>query len=215
MVKGKIKQARIIIANRAAEIIMQEGITDYHFAKKKAAKYLGYQSSDFLPSNDEIDHALEEYQKIYQVDTDASLVGKIKDEALMIMELFKKFNPHLVGQLIDGLIPKYPILQINLYTENMKEIEYLLLNNNIEFNLKDKNISEKRTKKKSLRNIPIIKIEGHWFPIELKILDENDFKSKKNNLNIINGGGKSLEDIKKLEGKLSLQITRNLQCKVS
>lgn len=204
MVRSQIKQARVRIANRAAEIIMEEGITDYHFAKKKAAKYLSYQSLDYLPSNDEIDDALKEYQKIYQVDIDPTLVDKIKNEALMIMEIFKSFNPHLVGQLIDGLIPKYPIIQINLYTDNMKEIEYLLLNNNIEFNLKDTNISEKRTKKKSLRNIPIIKIEGHWFPIELKILDENDFKSKKNNLNIINGRGKNLEDIKKLEGKLSL-----------
>jgi len=204
MVRGQIKQARIIIANRAAEIIMEEGITDYHFAKKKAAKYLGYQSSDYLPSNDEIDNALKEYQKIYQVDIDASLVRKIKDEALMIMELVKKFNPHLLGQLIDGLIPKYPILKINLYTDNMKEIEYVLLNNNIEFNLKDTNISEKRTKKKSLRNIPIIKIEGRWFPIELKVLDENDLKLKKNNLNLINGGGKNLEDLRRSEDKLSL-----------
>ena len=204
MVKSQIKQERVRIANRAAEIIMEEGITNYHFAKKKAAKYLGYQSLDFLPSNDEIDDALKEYQKIYQVDIDTTLVDKIKNEALMIMELFNNFNPHLIGQLIDGLIPKYPIIQINLYTDNMKEIEYLLLNNNIEFNLKDTNISEKRTKKKSLRNIPIIKIEDRWLPIELKILDGNDFKSKKNNLNLINGRGRSLEDLKRSEDKLSL-----------
>lgn len=204
MIKGQIKQARIIVANRAAEIIMEEGITDYQFAKKKAAKYLDYQSSDFLPSNDEIDIALKEYQKIYQVDIDASLIDKIKSEALSVMELFKNFNPHLVGQLTDGLIPKYPILQINLYTDNMKEIEYLLLNNKIKFDLKNKNISEKRTKKKSLRSIPIFKIDGPYFPIELKILDENDFKLKKNNLNLINGQGRNLQDLKNSENKLSL-----------
>jgi hypothetical protein len=203
MIKGQIKQARIIIANRAAEIIMEEGITDYQFAKRKAAKYLDYQSSDFLPSNDEIDSALKEYQKIYQADIDVSLIDKIKIEAIRVMELFKNFNPHLVGQLIDGLIPKYPVLQINLYTDNMKEIEYLLLNNKIEFDLKDKNISEKRTKKKSLRSIPIFKIEGSYFPIELKILDENDFKLKKNNLNLINGLGRNLQDLKNSETKLS------------
>ena len=204
MIKGQIKQARIIVANRAAEIIMEEGITDYQFAKRKAAKYLDYQSSDFLPSNDEIDSALKEYQKIYRADIDVSLIDKIKSEAIRVMELFKNFNPHLVGQLIDGLIPKYPVLQINLYTDNMKEIEYLLLNNKIEFDLKDKNISEKRTKKKSLRSIPIVKIEGSHFPIELKILDENDFKLKKNNLNLINGQGRNLQDLKNSENKLSL-----------
>ena len=35
MVKNASNQTRSIIAYRAAEIMMEEGITDYHFAKKK------------------------------------------------------------------------------------------------------------------------------------------------------------------------------------
>ena len=197
MPKNQLKQARAIIANRAAEIIMEEGITDYHFAKKKAAKYLGEESSDALPSNDEIDGALKEYQKIYQPEIDPQILGNIKKEAMRVMELFKAFNPHLAGQLMEGLVPKYPTLQINLYTDNMKEIEYLLLNSNIEFDLKDASISEKRTKKKSLRKIPIITIDGSWFPVELKILNEDDYKLTKNNL--MSTRGRSLEDLKNFE----------------
>ncbi|MGE4596874.1 MAG: hypothetical protein AAEA78_02750 [Methylophilaceae bacterium] len=40
------------------------------------------------------------------------------------MNIFKNFNPHLSGRLMDSIIPKYPKLQINLFTDNLKEVEY-------------------------------------------------------------------------------------------
>ena len=69
---------RLIVAARAAEIIMEEGITDYLFAKKKAAKYLGLLSSDRLPSNHEIDLALKDYQNIFQEEVDSEIVVKLE-----------------------------------------------------------------------------------------------------------------------------------------
>ena len=38
MIFDIVNNNRSIVASRAAEIIMEEGITDYLFAKKKAAK---------------------------------------------------------------------------------------------------------------------------------------------------------------------------------
>ena len=57
MIFDSINNNRLIVARRAAEVIMEEGITDYLFAKKKAAKYLGLLPSENLPSNQEIDNA--------------------------------------------------------------------------------------------------------------------------------------------------------------
>ena len=171
-----------MVAKRAAEIIMEEGITDYLFAKKKAAKYLGLLSNDNLPSNQEIDNALKEYQNIFQEEVDSEILSKIKKEALNTMVLFEGFNPHLTGQLLEGLIPKFPKIQINLFTDNIKEVEYTLLNNNITFDIKDTIYQEKLSKKKSTKTIPAFILEGVWFPIELKVYFENDIISKKNNL---------------------------------
>jgi|TARA_B110000259_G_scaffold76116_1_gene89317 hypothetical protein len=173
---------RLIVAARAAEIIMEEGITDYLFAKKKAAKYLGLLSSDRLPSNHEIDLALKDYQNIFQEEVDSEIVVKIRNEALTTMNLFKDFNPHLTGQLLDGLIPKFPKIQISLFTDNIKEVEYILLNKNIAFDVKDKIYQEKLSKKKSTKIIPAFLLEGLWFPIELKVYFENDMRGKKKNL---------------------------------
>jgi hypothetical protein len=188
---------RSIVATRAAEIIMEEGVTDYLFAKKKAAKSLGLLTNDNLPSNQEIDNALKEYQNIFQEEVDSAIINKIKEEALNTMVLFEDFNPHLTGQLLEGLIPKFPKIQINLFTDNIKEVEYTLLNNNIAFDVKDTIYQEKLSKKKSTKTIPAFILEGVWFPIELKIYFENDIRSKKNNL--LSSKGKNIKAIREFE----------------
>ena len=182
MVKDHTKNIRLSIANKAAEIIMEEGITDYQYAKKKAVRYLDLDTVDLLPSNDEIDKALLDYRLIFKAELDIELVKTIKTEALRIMKFFESFNPYFVTQLSEGLLPKYPIIQITLFSDNMKEVEYILLNNNIPFETKDFNISEKRTKKQSLKKIPLILIEQGNVPVELKIFEPHDQKRNKKNL---------------------------------
>ena len=51
MSKEKLKNIRVTVANKAAELISEEGITDYHYAKTKAAKFLGLNTKEKLPSN--------------------------------------------------------------------------------------------------------------------------------------------------------------------
>ncbi len=197
MVFDSINNNRLMVARRAADFIMEEGITDYLFAKKKAAKSLGLLTSDNLPSNQEIDNALKEYQNIFQEEVDSAIINKIKEEALNTMVLFEDFNPHLTGQLLEGLIPKFPKIQINLFTDNIKEVEYTLLNNNITFDVKDTIYQEKLSKKKSTKTIPAFILEGVWFPIELKVYFENDIRSKKNNL--LSNKGKNIKAIREFE----------------
>jgi hypothetical protein len=197
MIFDSANNNRSIVASRAAEIIMEEGVTDYLFAKKKAARSLGLLTSDNLPSNHEIDNALKEYQNIFQEQVDSETIVKIKKEALNIMTLFKDFNPHLTGQLLEGLIPKFPKIQINLFTDNLKEVEYILLNKNIAFDIKDKLYQEKLSKKKSTKTIPAFILEGLWFPIELKVYFENDIRSKKNNL--LSNKGMDIKKIKEFD----------------
>ena len=194
MPKEYSKTIKLSIANMAAKIIMEEGVNDYQYAKKKAVKYLDYNKLDILPSNDDIDRALVEYGAIYQKQVDISTIHKIKKEALKIMQLFDKFNPFFLSQITEGLVPKYPIININIFTDNMKEVEYVLLNNNINFEIKDYNISEKTTKKKSQRKIPIISIEDHFFPVKLKILDAHDLRLGKKN--VMNMKGLDLKNLK-------------------
>ena len=88
MAKDYTKNVRLSIASKAAEIIMEEGINDYQYAKKKAVRYLDLDASDILPSNDEIDKALINYRLIFTAEIDIDLVKILKTEALAIMAFF-------------------------------------------------------------------------------------------------------------------------------
>ena len=80
MIFDSANNNRSIVASRAAEIIMEEGVTDYLFAKRKAAKFLGLLTNDNLPSNHEIDNALKAYRNIFQEQVDSETIVKIKKE---------------------------------------------------------------------------------------------------------------------------------------
>ena len=81
MAKDYTKNVRLSIASKAAEIIMEEGINDYQYAKKKAVRYLDLDASDILPSNDEIDKALINYRLIFTAEIDIDLVKILKNRS--------------------------------------------------------------------------------------------------------------------------------------
>jgi len=192
MGKENTKHIKLAIASKAAELISQEGIRDYHFAKKKAAKYLGFSEKEFLPSNYEIDKELILFKNLYQK-VDHELVQNLKKEALKIMILFERYKPFISNQFLEGIITKYPIIEINLFTDDIKEIEYILLNQNIHFEIIDVNIHKKNT----LKTLSIYKIDGYEFPIELKIFDTNELKIQ--NKQILKARGLSLKELEEFD----------------
>ena len=192
MGKENTKHIKLAIASKAAELISQEGIRDYHFAKKKAAKYLGFSDKEILPSNYEIDKELILFKNLYQK-VDHDLVQNLKKEALKIMLLFERYKPFISNQFLEGIITKYPIIEINLFTDDIKEIEYILLNQNIHFEISDVNIPKKNT----LKTLSIYKIDGYEFPIELKIFDTNELKIQ--NKQILKARGLSLKELKEFD----------------
>jgi len=188
MGKENTKHIKLAIASKAAELISQEGIRDYHFAKKKAAKYLGFSDKEILPSNYEIDKELILIKNLYQK-VDHDLVQNLKKEALKIMILFERYKAFVSNQFLEGIVTKYPIIEINIFTDDVKEIEYILLNQNIHFEIIDVNIH----KKNSSKTLSIYKIDGYEFPIELKIFDINELKIQKKQ--ILKGRGLSLREL--------------------
>ena len=192
MGKENTKHIKLAIASKAAELISQEGIRDYHFAKKKAAKYLGFSEKEILPSNYEIDKELILFKNLYQK-VDYDLVQNLKKEALKIMILFEHYKPFISNQFLEGIITKYPIIEINLFTDDIKEIEYILLNQNIHFEIIDVNIH----KKNAAKTLSIYKIDGYEFPIELKIFDTNELKIQ--NKQILKARGLSLKELEKFD----------------
>ncbi len=124
---------RVLIAQLAARLMQEHGIRDFAQAKRKAARQLGIVDAHHLPGNDEIEAAIREYNAVYHADTQPELLRELRMEALGIMELLARFDPHLTGAVLNGTAGQYSGIQIELFADNEKEVEMYLLNHNLPF----------------------------------------------------------------------------------
>ena len=174
------KNIKVSVANLAAQLIMEEGIKDYLFAKKKAAKSLGLNENVNLPTNSQIDKAIDDFNKIFNPNIDIEFLQQFKTQALEVMNIFKNFKPHLMNQLSQGIIPKFPEIKINLFADNLKDVEYVLLNSELSYDFKEVKMNIKEGKH-SMKSIPTIYLENLSIPAEIKVYFENDFFDFKKN----------------------------------
>lgn len=198
------KNTKLSVANLAAQMIMEEGIKDYFFAKKKAAKSLGLNENVSLPTNLQIDKAIEEFHKIFNQDTNIEFLEHFKDQALNVMDLFKSFKPHLMNELTKGIIPKFPEIKINLFADNIKDIEYVLLNSEISYEFSETKMY-KKSGKNSIKSVPTIYLDNLPIPAEIKIYFENDFFSFKKNF--LQHRGLNLKDVSSLDIKSLIELS--------
>jgi hypothetical protein len=177
------KHLRLQVAHKAAQMMAEEGISDYAFAKRKAAKFFGLMDGDALPSNDEINDAIKAHQAIYFDEEHEVRLRILRLEALNLMKKLIAFNPHLTGGALDGIAGRYPTIHIQLYADSMKEVEFFLLNHNIAYETRDRK-SRTRDPMQDKKIIPVLTLEGSMGPIELFIYHVDDLKINKSKASI-------------------------------
>lgn len=116
------------IAALAARMMAEDGISDFGFAKRKAARQLGATESDALPNNAEIEAELRAWQALYQDEEQAERLFEMRQAAVGVMRLLADFRPYLTGGALDGTAGRYSELEIELYPESAKEVEIFFLN---------------------------------------------------------------------------------------
>ena len=125
--------ARLEIANTAARLIAEDGITDYGMAKRKAAYQLGLPDDCGLPNNDEVGEALRAYQSLYPDEDQPEVLHELRATALDALRFLSSFSPYLVGAVLDGTAGKFSEIEIEVFAESAKDVELFLLNRNIDF----------------------------------------------------------------------------------
>ncbi len=110
------------IAQACARIIVEEGISQYALAKKKAIHRLGLEGNQDLPSNEEIDLALQEYHRIFRFMKQPQFIRKLQEIALETMELFEDFSPRLVGPVLEGTAGDHSPILLHLFPETPEEV---------------------------------------------------------------------------------------------
>ena len=181
MARENQDQLRQLIAQQAARMMAEDGINDFAYAKKKAGKQLGVSENSVLPTNAEVEDEIRLYHEIYNADEQPLELEKLRQAALLTMQLFEKFNPHLTGTVLDGSAGKFSQTNIHLFADSAKDVELFLLNQQIPFESSEKSyrVSDKpsRDKKEKVRKtVPVFTLETELGLQKLSVFDVDDMR---------------------------------------
>lgn len=162
------QQLRSRVAAAAARLIAEDGVLDYSFAKRKAARQLGMEGLHVLPDNDQIEEALRVHQSLYEPDEQQARVRYLREEALRAMQMFAVFRPYLRGSVLKGTASRYNGIELQLFVEDSKELELFLLNRNIRFE-----VIQSRGHGQE-RGVPVFRMDWEDIPLSLAVHPLND-----------------------------------------
>ncbi len=120
------------IAARAAQLLAEDHISDFAQAKHKAARQLGIHDDRSLPSDQEIEAALASHRAVYDPDHTA-VIRAFRHKAASLMRFLDGFRPKLTGSVLSGVAGPHSNINLILFHDNPKAVEFFLLNQKIDY----------------------------------------------------------------------------------
>lgn len=160
------------IAYLAARLMAEDGIEDYALAKRKAARQAGMPETRELPTNEEVEEAFRTYQQIYHHDEHRNRLRVLRETAVRAMRELARFNPHLMGSVLNGNAGKYADVNLQLFTDNEKAVELYLIDRRIPYTSAQSRLYSGG----EMRTVPVYTLSDHGTDIELTVLSTLDLR---------------------------------------
>lgn len=129
------EQKRMRIATEAARIMVEEGVRDFHMAKRKAIARLSIAEERDLPANSEVEAAVAARLQLFHGDTVAHDTRRLRRIAVDAMNFLAPFEPRLVGPVLTGAVTPTSDVQLHLCADAPEEIALFLREHRIPFQL--------------------------------------------------------------------------------
>ncbi len=162
------------IAHAAARLLAEDGSLDYGSAKRKAARQLGAPDSRRLPDNVEIEEALRSYRALYQAEETRVQLALLRQVAIDYMERLADFDPHLTGPVLNGTAGRHAGVQLQLFSDQPKELEFLLMGLPVSYAT-----GEFRPADAPARVFPRFVLDDPRAPVELVVYPAAELRSMK------------------------------------
>jgi len=169
----KSPRMRQRLAAEAARIMSEDGVSDFHTAKRKAAERIGIANEQNMPRNIEIELALKEYQAIFRPQQQATELKTLRKTAIDIMQLLRDFSPRLVGPVLRGTAVQHSAINVHLFTDDSQKLNWLLIEHHIPFNQSER---EYRFNDGDVRRQPLYVIEDDETEVELTVFPEKGIR---------------------------------------
>lgn len=168
MTKGSSRdqQMRVRIAQEAARLMAEQGIQDFYAAKRKAAQHLGAPDTRNMPRNQEVEAALEAYQRLFQGDQQPGYLRDLRESAAKAMRFLDDFCPRLVGPVLSGTAGRHANINLHLFADTPEEIGFFLMELNIPFHASQKRM---RLDREEWRDFPSFEFFAGDHSVELVI----------------------------------------------
>ena len=155
------------IASIAARMMAEDGISDFGFAKRKAARQMGIAESESLPTTAELEAELRAWQALFQDEEQDERIYAMRVAAVEVMEMLQQFHPYLTGGALDGTAGRYSEVEIDIYPESAKDVEIFFLNQSMAY--------EHREPRRSMAHPPetILCFDWEDVPVRLTVFDQN------------------------------------------
>lgn len=166
------EQIRRRVAVEAARIISETGQRDFHAAKRKAAQRLGIGDEMALPSNQEVDAALREHQSLFEPGHE-TLLQELRNSAAQAMRYFARFEPRLVGAVLDGSADAHSAISLHVFAESNTDVVVFLLEQGIDFSEGSRIL---RYGTNDQREVPVIRFAADGHAFDLSVLGVDDLR---------------------------------------
>jgi hypothetical protein len=157
---------RVRIAQEAARLMSEEGVRDYYVAKRKAAQHLGAPDTRNMPRNQEVEAAVEEYQRLFRADAQADHLQQLRENAVKAMRLLVDFKPRLVGSVLSGTAGAHADINLHLFASTAEDVSLFLMEANIPFKVSHKRM---RLTRDEWREFPCYEFVAGGQPVELVV----------------------------------------------
>ena len=166
---GRGDETRRRIAVEAARLISEDGIRDYHAAKRKAAMRLGIQVDTALPKNAEIEDALREYQRLFDAEDQPRRLRDLRESAREALRFFERFEPRLVGAVLDGSADRHSSVCLHVFSENAETFAGFLDERGVPYEQQSRPL---RLTREVQREFPAFVFSAGDVPVDVIVLPE-------------------------------------------
>ena len=121
------------VAQLAARLIVEHGLSDWALAKRKAARQLMLPDTTAMPSNDEIEAALTEHHALFGGEAHKASLRAMRAYAVQWMDRLAAWQPLLIGGVAAGWATGHSDIRLELVADDPKAVEIELASHNVPY----------------------------------------------------------------------------------
>ncbi len=118
----RLEVLRRRIAAEAARLVVDQGVRSLALARRKAAERLAASHPQALPSLAEIEREVHQRLRLFAPPQRASWLAARRRAALEAMRFFARFEPRLVGALLEGTADRHSAICLHLFADDPTEV---------------------------------------------------------------------------------------------